>query len=880
MKFTSVTTKLNIAIIAISITSLIVAFVVMFKYANTITDEVYSNTRTDLIMAANSQLDAKMNVGITNAISISNDQRIKTSLDKNDRAFAINSLSDISARMKKDTNFKNIKVHIHTKDNVSFVRSWKLDKYGDDLSSFRDAVVSVNKTLAPVAAFEPGRAGLLLRAIIPITGDNGTHYGSLEFIQGLNSVAKEFDKSDIGYLLLMTNRVNNEIQTNNNFFFKESQKFKDYIISQKFVNKDFFNDAKDINMQELLANGFLLSSKYFYTFTPVKNFQNKEIGLILLAEPLVLVNATLEKAQNLIYISLFIILLMALSINLVIILAVRLLITNPLKIFENGLSDFFLFLQGKKDYTQNIEINTDDEFGVMAETLKDNIAVSAKLHEEINDLNVNLETKIVEKTAEVTTLLDNAGQGFLSFGCDLVIHERYSKECIKLLGEDLSEKNIADILFNESAKRKFFKNTVLEACRIDSNIVQNSILSLLPNEIILNRRALQLKYKVLKNKSLMLIITNITAKKKLEKKVQKEQDVLKMIVEIITESDSFYDTKKEYENFIESYKEFINANSTSLRNISEIYRKVHTFKGAFSQFYMHEVVHFLHTLEDELSTLIKENNHTNEKLLSILDSYPYRINFDTQLASISSILGKEFLNSENFVKINFHDIKNIQSKIKHVFAKQRFETDEAKEIIVELSNLSNQPLNTLLKPYRSLVQQLALRLNKEIYDVEIICDDNIIISDKHKPVIKSLIHLFRNSVDHGIEDPETRLTRDKDENGTISCTVLNNEENFQIVISDDGAGIDKELVLQKAINRDIITKEDSLAMDDNEIYSLIFYEQFSTREEVSNVSGRGVGMNAVKVEIEKVGGTIEIYSQKNVGTTFTIKIEYANDGEI
>ncbi len=97
--------------------------------------------------------------------------------------------------MKEFTKFKNIKVHVHTKDNHSFLRIWKLDKYGDDLSSFRHSIVKVNQTKQAVNTFELGKAGLSLRSVVPVVDKDGTHLGSLEFMQGLNSVAKEFDKT-------------------------------------------------------------------------------------------------------------------------------------------------------------------------------------------------------------------------------------------------------------------------------------------------------------------------------------------------------------------------------------------------------------------------------------------------------------------------------------------------------------------------------------------------------------------------------------------------------------------------------------------------------------------------------------------------------------
>lgn len=874
MKFLSVSTKLNIAIISISLASLTAAFFILSSYQENITNDLYKETKKELIYSADEKIKSKMRVGITNAISISNDERIKKAFVNNDRQFAIDSLKDISSKMKRHTDFKNIKIHLHTKDNISFLRNWKLDKYGDDLSSFRTAVVTVNNSLEPITTFEPGRAGLLLRGITPIISHNHEHFGSLEFIQGINSVVKEFDKKDIGFMLLMDGEVNKNMKTGKDFSFKDDRKFKNYIISQKYMNKDFLKDANKIDMQKLFEDGHLITSKYFYTYTNVKNFKNNHLGIILLGEPASIINNTVEKAETLIYLALLGILIMTIIINVVMISAIKKLVTNPLKLFENGLLDFFQFLQGKKDYSQHIDLNTSDEFGHMAKKLQENISVSAKLHEDIQELNTNLEEKVEIKTKEIGILLDNAGQGFLSFSCNLIIDERYSKECIKLLGDDLSGKYLADVLFKDSQKKIFFQETVLDACQIDNDVIQRSILSLLPSEIILNKRALQLTYKILENNHIMLIITNVTAQKKLEKKIKKEQETLQKIVGVISESDSFYDTKRDYEEFISTYKELIDNSKTSLHNISEIYRNIHTFKGAFSQLYMGEIVAFLHSLESEISDMIKNNTHTNEKILALLDSSNFRTSLQKELSNIKDVLGEEFINSENFVKINFHDIKRLQNNLYSLFKQQNLESSESKEVLNQISGLSNQRIINLLKPYPNLIQKLATTLEKDVYEFGIIGDSEIVVDDKFKPLFKSLIHIFRNCIDHGIETPEERVANNKDETGTISCSFNKKENEIQIIISDDGSGIDKEKVLAKAIEEKIVTQGDAKTLSDNDIFNFIFNEHFSTMDEVSELSGRGVGMNAVKVEMDRVGGNIEIHSQKDTGTTFVLNLPH------
>ena len=868
MKYKSVSAKLNLAVIGTSLVSLVIGFFVLFWYAQQIKTNVYDITKEELILSAEDRIESKMRVGITNAISIANDDRIKTALKTNNRLPAINSLKDISSKMKEHTEFKNIKIHLHTKENKSFLRNWKLDKYGDDLSSFRAAVVSVNKTLTPISTFEPGREGLLLRGITTITDNNGEHLGSLEFIQGINSVVKAFDKTREGFLLLMDQNVNDDIKTGVNFSFNDDAKFKNYVISQKYVNRDFLQDAQSLDMQKLFKNGFSLSSKYFYAYDVIKDFQDKQLGIVLLGKPLSVVNSAIDGAENLIYMALGGILAMTLLISLVIMVVIRKLVVSPLKKFEDGLNDFFLFLQGKKEYAQTINIDTQDEFGTMAKSLKENIAVSAKLHKEIGELNANLEKRVVQKTKKVTTLLDNAGQGFLSFGCDFIVDEEYSIECKKFLGEEIAKKDIADLLFKDEKQKAFFKKTLLDANDIEDDTVKKAMLSLLPSEVLLNKRALKLEYKMIEDEKIMLIVTNISSQKKLEKKIKREQETLKMIVEIVSESDLFHETKNDYEGFMNSYVNFIDYNKTSLHNVSEIYRIIHTFKGAFSQFYMNSIVAFLHSLESQISLMIKENKHTNETLLELLKKSDFRSNLDNELKTIQNILGKEFLNSQSSVKISYSQIKTLQNKIYSMFEQEQFETEQAKDIIAQVTNLSNQKLLDLLKSYPHLVQQLAPKLGKEVYGFEIIGNEDVVVSEKYKPFIKSLVHIFRNCVDHGIEKPETRLQNGKDETGTISCSFERMDDAIQIVISDDGAGIDKEKVLAQALYQNIITPTEASFMSDEDAYDLIFNEQLSTKDEVSEVSGRGIGMNAVKHELAEIHGTIKVNTKKNSGTTF------------
>ena len=159
-------------------------------------------------------------------------------------------------------------------------------------------------------------------------------------------------------------------------------------------------------------------------------------------------------------------------------------------------------------------------------------------------------------------------------------------------------------------------------------------------------------------------------------------------------------------------------------------------------------------------------------------------------------------------------------------------------------------------------------MEKEIYEFDIIGDKELVVPAEFKSFIKALIHVFRNSIDHGIEDPETRVLKGKDEKGTIACTFAVKDDCLQLMISDDGAGIDCEKIKGKLSHKDI--NLDGLTR--SEIFDLIFNDNFTTKDEISNISGRGIGMSSIKIELENLNGRYEIQSKEDVGTTFVFKL--------
>ncbi len=182
-----------------------------------------------------------------------------------------------------------------------------------------------------------------------------------------------------------------------------------------------------------------------------------------------------------------------------------------------------------------------------------------------------------------------------------------------------------------------------------------------------------------------------------------------------------------------------------------------------------------------------------------------------------------------------------------------------------------QPIGNVWSKFPRVVRDLAVACNKKVRidmegkETEL---DKTIIEAIKDP----LTHIIRNSVDHGIESPQDRIANGKDEEGSLLLRAFHEGGQVIIEIVDDGGGIDPEKVKKKAIEKHVITSEQAVRMGERELINLIFAPGFSTAAAITNVSGRGVGMDVVKTNIEKIGGSVDINSKFGEGTTLKVKI--------
>ncbi|NMD69120.1 chemotaxis protein CheA [Bacillus sp. DNRA2] len=186
-------------------------------------------------------------------------------------------------------------------------------------------------------------------------------------------------------------------------------------------------------------------------------------------------------------------------------------------------------------------------------------------------------------------------------------------------------------------------------------------------------------------------------------------------------------------------------------------------------------------------------------------------------------------------------------------------------------NMRMVPVDQVFNRFPRMVRDLAKELNKKV-NLEIVGAETELDRTVIDEIGDPLVHLLRNALDHGLEITDERIAKNKPEEGKILLKAYHGGNHVFIEVSDDGHGINREKILKKAIEKAIITAEEGKTLSDQQVYHLLFASGFSTAEKVSDISGRGVGLDVVKTKIESLGGVITIDSTPGQGSTFRVQL--------
>lgn len=492
-----------------------------------------------------------------------------------------------------------------------------------------------------------------------------------------------------------------------------------------------------------------------------------------------------------------------------------------------------------------------------------------------NDL---LETNLIleKKSRQIKNILDHVGQGFLAFGPDLLIKDEYSQECQQIFSRSPARQTLAEMLYpGDDEQAAFFSKIFSYLLGPTGNDKADLYLPLLPAELELNQRCISLEYQLVNetsasdSKYVICILTDITEKRLLQEKMEEERSSLKMVVKAIVYYDTFIECIEDFRNFSrrKAY-EIINSPDSLSQKIAELNRCIHTFKGNFSQFDTSQIVKKLHQAESMLSQAWDSGQLVDDSSLrELFRTFHIHEWLDDDLGKISDFLGEDFLRNKETYKIEKEKLLELEEKMALFLPPNEYAL-----LLPYIRKLRYKPFKEMLKSYPEYVLQLAERMGKNINPFQIEGDNPLVDHEYYHFFARSLVHVFRNMVDHGIEYADERLLLGKSEIGSISCRIDSSHGRIRVSISDDGAGIDVEGIKSKAIASRLYTEAELASYTEEELLDFIFADAFSTADHVSLISGRGIGLSVVKSETERIHGSLQVKTEAGKGTVYVFDL--------
>ncbi|SMD00803.1 ATP-binding protein [Sporomusa malonica] len=528
------------------------------------------------------------------------------------------------------------------------------------------------------------------------------------------------------------------------------------------------------------------------------------------------------------------------------------------------------------------------------EQSKSEIQSQKKALEEVNAEQLVVQHQLQGRTRElkeaadkVRNLLDNAGQGFLSFGEDLKVTGEYSAECIMIFNQEIGAAAVPELLYPEDNGQQVFLTALFKKIfQEEDELLKENYFSLLPEELQLDGSYIQITYKLINHpvdperKEILLILTDITQQRDMEKKIQEEKNVLSMVVRAVTHYREFSKAMTEYQLFCqEELPDILFSQESPVQKLSIIFRAVHTWKGTFGQLGIHRVAAGLHELESVLAKLRdeKQGNIEQNELVACFARYQPETLYnwlEQELEQLKKILGDQFFLQDETIVVENCKLHQLEEKVQRLLA-----PCQAKIFIGELRRLRYKPFSDLLNMFPEYIANLALNQGKEI-NFSLTPGAKILVDPiKYHDFAKSLVHVFRNAVAHGLETPDERLAAGKDVLGELVCNIANDETNLIVRIADDGRGIDSALIRRLAVAKGLCDEVAAGDLSNEEAVQLIFADGFSSAGAADQLSGRGVGLSAVKQEVEKLGGHIEVDTEVGRGTQFTFELPLTFSGD-
>jgi two-component system chemotaxis sensor kinase CheA len=322
--------------------------------------------------------------------------------------------------------------------------------------------------------------------------------------------------------------------------------------------------------------------------------------------------------------------------------------------------------------------------------------------------------------------------------------------------------------------------------------------------------------------------------------------------------------------------DLLNNEASAMAQCSAFALLLHTYKGNFAQFGFLHLPPRLHELETQLETWKQRlrSAPSEPELSASLAEWLRQLDLLGLLADdmriLQGVLGDRFLGEENKIMIEAERLRQLEQRVLTLYP-----GPEAEALVSDIHLLKCCTFGELLSMYPAYVEQLARQTGKELEPLTLEGGDILVDPNAYSDFSRSLTHVFRNMIDHGIELPEERMLMGKSPRGRIRCGIIATEQQIELRLSNDGNPIDLAVVRSRALEQGLCTAEQFDAMSADAQRMLITQEGFSSKRTVTSLSGRGIGLSAVRKALEALNGTMRIDSDAEYGTTFTFLLPRA-----
>lgn len=504
----------------------------------------------------------------------------------------------------------------------------------------------------------------------------------------------------------------------------------------------------------------------------------------------------------------------------------------------------------------------DAKEGVIEELKKAQVA--------LENYSKNLEKMVEERTAQIRelnqklkALLDSLNQGFLIFDSEGDVWEVTSKACEKTLEIDPKGKKIWDVLKLPEVKKEGFRKWMITL--FGELLPFEDMAALGPKEFQHSQgRNIKLEYYPIRNdkneiSGVVLVSTDITDLIYAQNEAEREKANSQFILKMFKQKRFFL---RFFEETLEHMKDLSHAvkSPPHLWDIDNLFRILHTLKGGASSFSVKTLADQSHKLED---LILKLKNEPADFQVDSWDQEFDKLNssFNDFKTEVESLLGiRSGLQQEESIEISR---KKLQEVIQLLSMWSR--TQDLAQQLEEQYLLENAIES--FAPYSFIVARTAGQIEKKVRPLQIETSNIKWSPRPYQAFLNSLVHVFRNAVDHGLELPEVRKSQGKPEEGEIRVQLELKSNVYELCIQDDGGGINPFLIKNKLEEKGLSTT----GLSNEELIQKIFDPQFSTKDTVTDLSGRGVGLDAVKTEIERIGGHVFVSTENGKGTQFLFR---------